>query len=267
MRTFNRTQDDRKVLVNRIGELTGNRMTYSGMPRSVYEGDGFTVTREGNLEVSDAAESGMFTALIINTLLSEGLIAGEEEPGLTVSLPTERHTGETLRNLVNLVYTRGNLLNRALGTAFRVDEGLVALLQGNGAIVTLEDFLKTVTAYEAEHGKAIAGLDFEPDKITFGTLPNPEDPVAVKTFIDICAMMNKQALSRKHIQAKAVDIESEKYAMHIWLVNLGMNGPEYKEDRKLLTANLSGHCAFRNEEERQRWIARQEQRRAERQSN
>ena len=74
-------------------------------------------------------------------------------------------------------------------------------------------------------------------------------------------MMNRQALTQQRIQAKAVDADNEKYAMRIWLLRLGMNGPEYKDERRILMQNLSGNCAFRNEEEKKRWQQRQNEKR------
>ena len=49
--------------------------------------------------------------------------------------------------------------------------------------------------------------------------------------------------------------------MRIWLLRLGMNGPEYKEERRILMENLSGHAAFRTEEDKVRWQARQNEKR------
>ena len=74
-------------------------------------------------------------------------------------------------------------------------------------------------------------------------------------------MMNKQALGQKRIIAKAVNEENEKYAIRIWLTRLGMNGNEFKSDRKALIANLSGHCAFRTHAEEEKWKKRQAEKR------
>ena len=180
---------------------------------------------------------------------------------LTVTLPMARHTGLTLRNLINLIYTRAELLNKALGTAFRVDEGLVKALQNDACVLTLERLFETVEAYENQHGKAANGLVIEPDKLTFSTLPETEDPTVLRTFTTLCAMMNKQAIAQQRIQAKAVSADNEKYAMRIWLLRLGMNGPEYKDERRILMKNLSGHCAFRTEEDKERWQQKQNERR------
>ena len=98
-------------------------------------------------------------------------------------------------------------------------------------------------------------------RLTFSTLPETSDIATLRTFTTLCAMMNKQALTQQRIQAKEASAENEKYAMRIWLLRLGMNGPEYKDERRFLMANLSGNCAFRTEEDKERWQLRQNEKR------
>ena len=186
----------------------------------------------------------------------------EAEPiNLTVEVPMKHHNGATLRNLINLIYTRAGLINKALGTGFRVDEGLTEALKDDACTLTTEALLKAVAAYEEEHGKAIDGLTFTPEGITFSSLPETDETEILRTFTVLAGMMNKQALDQKRIQAKAVNEENEKYALRIWLTRLGMNGAEYKEARKVLMANLTGHCAFRTPAEEAKWKARQAEKR------
>ena len=73
--------------------------------------------------------------------------------------------------------------------------------------------------------------------------------------------MNQMALTQKRVQAKEVDDSNEKYAFRTWLLRLGLNGTDFKEDRKRLMANLSGNSAFRNDEEKARWTERQKAKR------
>ena len=271
---YNVTGDRRKALVKVISETTGARAVYKFMPTCAYEIDYFTVTKEGELVFDDRADSEEVEA-VLEAIAAAGFTPAEsseeaatepdkapeseteEAVSLTVSVPAAAHTGATLRNLVNLLYTRASLLNKALGTGFRVDEGLTEALQNDDAILTAEAFRKAVAAYEDEHGKAIDGLTIEPDKLTFSPLPETEDTEKIRTFTTLCAMMNKMALEQKRIQAKAVNEENEKYALRIWLTRLGMNGPEHKEARRVLMENLTGHCAFRTEADKLRWQERQ----------
>lgn len=293
---YNVTGEQRKALVKVIVETTGAKAAYKGMPTAAYEIDCFTVTKDSTLEFDDRADSEEVEAVLeaLGAAGFEGVgetaealeevqetptAAGteplesenaEEEPEgeenrdtveLTVTLPMARHTGMSLRNLINLIYTRAGLLNKALGTAFRVDEGLVKALQDDACVLTLDRFFETVEAYENRSGKAANGLVIEPDRLSFSTLPETDDPAVLRAFTALCAMMNKQAISQQRIQAKAVDADNEKYAMRIWLLRLGMNGQEYKEERRTLMQNLSGHCAFRTEDDKLRWQAKQNEKR------
>ena len=277
---YNVTGNERKALVKVIAETTGAKAEYKGMPTAAYEIDYFTVTKDGTLDFSDRSDSEEVET-VLEALAAAGFDgvgetveatkenqeshqedeANRDAVELTVTLPMARHTGTTLRNLINLIYTRAGLLNKALGTAFRVDEGLIKTLQDDACVLTLDRLFETVEAYEYHHGKAADGLCVERDKLTFSTLPETEDPEVLRTFTTLCTMMNKQALTQQRIQAKQIGADNEKYAMRIWLLRLGMNGPEYKDERKILMQNLSGNCAFRTEEEMVRWQQRQNEKR------
>ena len=277
---YNVTGNERKALVKVIAETTGAKAEYKGMPTAAYEIDYFTVTKDGTLDFSDRSDSEEVET-VLEALAAAGFDgvgetveatkenqeshqedeANRDAVELTVTLPMARHTGTTLRNLINLIYTRAGLLNKALGTAFRVDEGLIKTLQDDACVLTLDRLFEMVEAYEYHHGKAADGLCVERDKLTFSTLPETEDPEVLRTFTTLCTMMNKQALTQQRIQAKQIGADNEKYAMRIWLLRLGMNGPEYKDERKILMQNLSGNCAFRTEEEKVRWQQRQNEKR------
>ena len=243
--------DNRKETVARLAEITGTESHYTKVPRCAYEVGPYTLEKDGSITVAEDAD---FTPL--KTLVQEGLVES-----LTVEVPMTHHTGATLRNLVNLIYTRAGLLNKALGTGFRVDEELIEALKDDAITRTTESLLQAIGGFEAERGKAIDGLTFTPEKITFSSLPETEDAARLKTFTILCGMMNKQALDQKRIQAKAVNEENEKYALRIWLTRLGMNGAEFKEARKILMANLTGQCAFRTPAEEAKWKARQAEKR------
>ncbi len=283
---YNVTGEQRKALVKVIAKATGAQAKYMRTPTYAYEIDYFTVTRDGTLEFSDRSDSEEVVAVLeaLGAAGFEGIGETTEEPEqaqempteadtepqededrdtveLTVTLPMARHTGLTLRNLIHLIYTRAGLLNKALGTAFQVDEGLVKALQDDACVLTLDRFFETVEAYENQHGKAANGLVIEPDKLTFSTLPETDASEVLRTFTTLCAMMNKQAIAQQRIQAKVVSAENEKYAMRIWLLRLGMNGPEYKDERRILMKNLSGHCAFRTEDDKARWQQKQSEKR------
>ncbi len=296
MMRFEKNIEERKVLVKRLGELTGIAPHYTKVPRCAYEIGAYTVERDGSLTVEeDAAESGILTTLreegliradggIIGTApeenaeeaqqeqteespdtrdeadaildsgygagLQEGAAAqeGEEPLDMAISLPMGAHTGVSLRNLVNMVYTRGPLLSRATGGNFHVAKELAEALQDDSCTAAVQSFLKTLTDYMEAHG-GMEGLKITEEQISFTGFPAPADKAHADAFCQLAAMMNGMALSQKRIQAKEVSTDNEKYAFRIWLLRLGMNGDDYKSTRKVLMENLGGHAAFRTPEE------------------
>lgn len=279
---------DRKEMVKRLGELTGTAPHYTRMPRCAYEIGVYTVERDGSLTVGEeAAEPGILTTLKDEGLIrdAEGILeaaaeqpeqaetepipdseyesevreeaAGQEETAaqegmepldLALSFPMGEHTGVSLRNLVNMVYSRGPLLSKASGGNFRVEKELAERLRDDACTATVQTFLKALADYMEAHG-GMEGLQITEQQISFTGFPVPADQPHADAFLQLAAMMNAMALSQKRIQAKEVSTDNEKYAFRIWLLRLGMNGDAYKSTRKVMMENLGGHAAFRTPEE------------------
>lgn len=180
---------------------------------------------------------------------------------LELSFPVSQHNGVTLRNLVNLLYSRGKLIGKATGGHFHVEEGLVEKLKDDSCTFAIMNFINAVSDYEAEHGAALEGLKITTEKVIFTGFPTAPDHEHLTAFAQLAVLMNQQAISQKRIQAKDVNDENEKYALRTWLLRLGMNGPDFKETRKILMENLSGHAAFRTDEEAQKFLAREKAKR------
>lgn len=286
MMKFEKNIEERKVLVKRLGELTGISPYYTKVPRCAYEIGDYTVERDGSLTVEeDAADLGILAALKNEGLIkdAEGILeAAAEEPGQTeetaetdsipdseyesevreeaaaqegeepldmvISLPMGNHTGNTLRNLVNMIYSRGPLLSKASGGHFRVEKELAEILKDDASTATVQSFLTALADYTETHG-GMEGLQITEEQISFTGFPVPADKAHSDAFCQLAAMMNDMALSQKRIQAKEVNTDNEKYAFRIWLLRLGMNGDAYKSTRKVLMEKLGGHAAFRTPEE------------------
>ena len=167
---------------------------------------------------------------------------------LALSFPMGEHTGVSLRNLVNMVYSRGPLLSKASGGNFRVEKELAERLRDDACTATVQTFLKALADYMEAHG-GMEGLQITEQQISFTGFPVPADQPHADAFLQLAAMMNAMALSQKRIQAKEVSTDNEKYAFRIWLLRLGMNGDAYKSTRKVMMENLGGHAAFRTPEE------------------
>ena len=112
-----------------------------------------------------------------------------------------------------------------------------------------------------ETNPPLTGISFDSDKLTFDGFGQAADADHVQTFMKLAGAMNNMALTQLRVQAKDVDDSNEKYSLRVWLIRLGLNGNDCKADRKRLLENLSGHTAFRNDAERERWEAKQKAKR------
>ena len=288
MATYIKNTEDRKTISKRIAELTGEKLKYT-MPDCTFIGQGFTVTREGNLEADETADR-----TVLETLVAEGLVLAPteseteepaEEPteteeaatsaqetptgetaapaeetnsnGLTISVPMAGHTGSSLRNLISMLYSRGNLISKATGGTFSCTEALVEALREDACILTTETLRKAVADFEAENGEALAGLSFEDDKVSFTGFPFTEDAEKMQAFQQLVCQMNKLAKEQKRTLAREVDESNERYIFRIWILRLGMAGSEFKTARKVLLAPLSGNAAFKDNAMEERWKANQ----------
>lgn len=203
------TGEKRKELVNAISEIINVPAEYQYMPTCAYKiGDFYTVTKEGNLEVSDSADRKEID-MLIGELSDKGydVPLDEEENGLTVEMPLEVVDELTLERLRKIVENKGELFKAAFKT----------------------DNLEIIV---------------EADKICFPwfTLENDSDADAYCTFI---SMLCEFAKNQKRINNKPDTSDNPKYTMRCYLLRLGMIGVEYKSTRKVLLRNLSGSSAFR----------------------
>ena len=180
---------------------------------------------------------------------------------LELAFPTSQHNGVSLRNLVNLIYSRGRLISKATGGHFHVEEDLIETLRDDSCTYTVANFIETLKRYEAQCGTAMEGLVITDEKVSFTGFPTAPDYDHLTAFGHLAILMNQQAISQKRIQAKDVNDENEKYAFRTWLLRLGMNGPDFKETRRILMKNLTGHAAFRTDEEAQKFLAREKAKR------
>ncbi|MFR3985201.1 MAG: virulence protein [Ruminococcus sp.] len=203
------TGNERKELVKAVSEIIGVPAEYQYMPTCAYKiGDFYTVTKEGNLEISDSAD-GKEVEMLIDELVHRGydVPLDEEENGLTVEMPLELVDDATIDRLRKIVENKGELFKAAFKT----------------------DNLEIVA---------------EADKICFPwfTVENDGDADAYCIFI---SMLCEFAKNQKRINNKLETSDNTKYTMRCYLLRLGMIGAEYKSARKALLRNLSGSSAFR----------------------
>ena len=211
--TIDYKAENRKALVQAISEFTGAKAKYLGMPSAAYQIDYFTVTKEGNLEFDDRADSEEIENLIEH-LAGAGFLAEtmqketetEETTGLTISMPLDK---VAVGNLTRLMDAKGSLIRKALG---------------------ITD----------------THIEISEDKVSFPwfeTIPSPEELDAYTKFI---AALCEMSVKAKRVTAKEKEVDNDKYAFRCFLLRLGYIGAEFKAERKILLQNLTGSAAFKS---------------------
>ena len=198
--------EKRKELVNTISEIIGVPAEYQFMPTCAYKiGDFYTISKEGNLEISDSAD-GKEVEMLISELASRGYEIPSANK-LTVQMPADFFTEHTLNNLQQICKNKSVLFQ----AAFKTD--LLDIIQSD-------------------------------DKVEFPwfTIENDSDADAYCIFI---SMLCEFAKNQKRINNKPETTDNPKYTMRCYLLRLGMIGAKYKSARKALLRNLSGSSAFR----------------------
>ena len=217
----------RKALVAAISEITEQKAIYRKMPTSNYDIGDITVTKDGCIVCPDGSD--ILTALAAAGFFPEesetDTVAEAEEPiGLTVSIPEDDFTEASLENLRKLVDAKANLITKALGTD-RLD-------------IRVAD-----------------------SKVSFPWWDKTPEPDEAQVYMAFLAALCKMAKEAKRVLAKETEVESEKYAFRCFLLRLGFIGNDSKATRKILLRNLSGHSAFRNKAEEEKFKASQKAKR------
>lgn len=206
---FGLTGNDRKELVKAVSEIIGVPAEYQYMPTCAYIiGRDYTITKEGNLEISDSADSKEKEHLL-SELKNRGYsISFEEESNsLTVEMPLNLVDERTLNRIRRIIENKGELFK----SAFKTDSLEINLTE------------KTV-------------------EFPWFTIEQDSDADAYCKFI---SMLCEFAKNQSRINNKPETTDNPKYTMRCYLLRLGMIGAEYKAVRKVLLRNLSGSSAFR----------------------
>ncbi len=240
---------ERKQVASAITDALGGEVKYQGPPSFSYEASGWRIDKAGIVTTPEIQKDSLRT--VLDALKETGATA-EGDGAVTLSL--QGHTGNTLRNVVNLIWSKQNLLQRALGRQSTIVPADLVNAINAVPIDMVEDFANVVNeAVDAGQIEGETDLDFDlADKtISFSFSNASLEADEVIAFANLCRQINEQAKQQKFSSTKQREVENEKYAMRCFLLKLGFVGDAFKAERKVLLARLSGNAAFRTEEARQ----------------
>ena len=286
---YNIEKSQRKALAQKIADIIGADVRYAGVPSCAYEIDFFTLSKDAVLSFSDRSDTEIVEK-VLNGLAEAGYTSetitppegtdeadadedSQEESdtetedrvnsgfplNASISFSLADHTVQSLTNLICMIHSRGTLLSKATGGNFSADKSLADEI-GKHEFRSVHELIAFIREW-GETNPPLTGISFYSDKLTFDGFGQAQDADHVQTFMKLAGAMNRMALTQKRVQAKDVDDSNEKYSLRVWLIRLGLNGADCKADRKRLMEKLSGHSAFRNDAERERWEAKQKAKR------
>ena len=184
--------------------------------------------------------------------------------GIHVHIGRGRHTPKTLRNLVNLVNSKENLLALALGISQArldrwcqpIDQDFLARLNRrkpttDAAFAQLWYNTPYWEAHARQHYDSsryhLLNLHsvFQKGTIEFRAFNGTMHAGEIKAFIQLSMAISHQALTVSSASPRKSETDNPKYTFRCWLLRLGFIGEEFATAREHLTKRLPGNAAWR----------------------
>ena len=182
--------------------------------------------------------------------------------GIHIHVDASRYTPQTLRNLVNIIASKEDILYKAL----QIDPARLRWCKK-----TNERLLETINRKKPETMEALKdiwyagssrgrnehynetryhGLNlhstFTKGTVEFRLFNSTTHAGEIKAYIQFCLAVSHQALTQKKASARKTVTDNEKYAFRCWMLRLGLSGDEFKTCRLHFLKHLEGNSAWRN---------------------
>lgn len=182
--------------------------------------------------------------------------------GIHIHVDASRYTPQTLRNLVNIIASKEDILYKAL----RIDPARMRwckktnerLLEAiNRRKPQTMEALKDIWYAGSTRGRdehyndtRYHGLNlhstFTKGTVEFRLFNSTTHAGEIKAYIQFCLAVSHQALTQKKASARKTVTDNEKYAFRCWMLRLGLSGDEFKTCRLHFLKHLEGNSAWRN---------------------
>lgn len=200
---------------------------------------------------------------IVRALRKAGAISKSElQCGIHIHLDGEPHTAQSIRNFINIIASKNDLLYKALQIApqrmhwcKKMDDNLVRRIktkrpktkeairriwyEGYGGFSTEHyhesryHFLNLHSYFTGNHTVELRGFNGE---LHAGK---------IRAYVVLALALNYQALSQRGASSRKPQTENEKFAMRTYLNRIGLIGDEFKACREHLYKHLDGVAAWR----------------------
>lgn len=199
---------------------------------------------------------------LVRQLRHSGAIANDS-CGIHIHIDAKPHTPQTLKNLVNIIASKEDMLYKSLQIAEdrlyycrKTNEQLIKTINAKKPKTLAE--LADIWYAEYPHDSRSAhynhtryhGLNlhatFTKGTVEFRLFNSTTHAGEIKAYIQFCLAVSHQALIQTKASAKKTATDNEKYAFRCWMLRLGLNGDEFKTCRLHFLKNLTGNSAWRH---------------------
>ena len=198
---------------------------------------------------------------IIRQLRHKGAFVNSQ-CGIHIHVDASRYTPQTLRNLVNIIASKEDILYKALRIdparmrwCKKTNERLIEAI--NRRKPQTMEALKDIWYAGSTRGRdehyndtRYHGLNlhstFTKGTVEFRLFNSTTHAGEIKAYIQFCLAVSHQALTQKKASARKTVTDNEKYAFRCWMLRLGLSGDEFKTCRLHFLKHLEGNSAWRN---------------------
>lgn len=200
---------------------------------------------------------------LVRQLRTAGAVSDSKlQCGIHIHIGAKEHTPNTLKNLVNLIASKEDLIYKSLEIdparvryCKKVNENLVETINKKKpkTLEALADIWYSEYGVENRgrhyHSSRYHGLNlhstFTKGTIEFRLFNGTMHAGKIRSYIVFCLAISDQALKQKSASAKRTYTDNEKYTFRCWLLRLGLIGDEFKNCRQHLMKALNGDAAWR----------------------
>ena len=189
--------------------------------------------------------------------------------GIHIHVDASRHDPKTLRNIVNIMASKEDLLYKALN------------VQIDRECYCQKADLRFLEDVNLKHPKSMAEFEtlwyngdsrrnvhydysryhalnlhsvFSKGTVEFRMFNSTLHAGEVKSYIQLCLAISHQALVQQRAMRARTHSENEKYTFRTWLLRLGLIGDEFKTARQHLLKNLEGNIAWKDPAQAERLL-------------
>lgn len=181
--------------------------------------------------------------------------------GIHIHVGAERFTPQTLRNIVNIIASKEDILYKALQIDPRrlrycqkTNDKLLETINRKKpkTMSELADVWYAEAPYDRQrhynstryHGLNLHAT-FTKGTVEFRLFNSTTHAGEIKAYIQFCLAVCHQALTQTKASAKRTVTNNEKYAFRCWMLRLGLIGNEFKTCRLHFLKHLDGNSAWR----------------------